>query len=362
MTIINLYMTKTSFSPMKYSATQLTSIDTKETIKKSYRTEHRPVWIKIKFKSSLDNLLRFLIHHLSRVFLMFPNDCKQHLLNLTPQQYLEMVPPDNMRIVVGPACSEEDYIRVGLGIRNGLVGYGLKNNHSVLDMGCGCGRVASALTDFLLPTARYDGFDIVPRTIQWCQDKISNKYPNFNFHCAHLFNNAYAGSETAYAYDGNEGKTIQLNETTDAAKFIFPYENEQFDFIFATSLFTHLRGNEIENYIKETSRVIKHGGICVFTFFILEQVGVDAVFKFNHNYENGFSHNAKSPLDAIAFREKYLKDIMQTNNFKINRITYGGWRGGEYKGKNGFQDVIVSFKGHDMRLEDAAEERGALVT
>src|SRR5471032_1693123 len=49
---------------------------------------------------------------------------------------------------------------------------GLKPEHRVLDVGCGCGRMAVPLIPFLTGTGEYHGFDIVPAAIKWSQKHI----------------------------------------------------------------------------------------------------------------------------------------------------------------------------------------------
>ena len=57
----------------------------------------------------------------------------------------------------------------------------LQRTDKVLDVGCGTGRIAYALTYYLSPVAGYEGFDIVERLIQWAQQTITPRFPNFNF-------------------------------------------------------------------------------------------------------------------------------------------------------------------------------------
>ena len=101
----------------------------------------------------------------------------------------------------------------------------------VLDIGCGPGRIAARLTR-QLEGGSYEGFDIVPRNIRWCQRKISPRHPSFRFQLADIRNAQYnpTGSHEARAYS-------------------FPYPDREFDLALAASVFTHLRPGEIERYV-----------------------------------------------------------------------------------------------------------------
>ncbi len=51
-----------------------------------------------------------------------------------------------------------------------------------LDLGCGYGRLAYALnTEVPNFRGRYIGLDILVRHIEWCQQEIERRLPNFTF-------------------------------------------------------------------------------------------------------------------------------------------------------------------------------------
>ena len=51
----------------------------------------------------------------------------------------------------------------------------------ILDIGCGIGRLAIAMPDFLDTNGGYEGFDIVPEGIEWCKQHIVGPYDNIHF-------------------------------------------------------------------------------------------------------------------------------------------------------------------------------------
>ena len=58
---------------------------------------------------------------------------------------------------------------------------GLARTAAVLDVGCGCGRIAAALTQYLSPEGRYVGVDIVSELIGFAREFIGAPNPNFHF-------------------------------------------------------------------------------------------------------------------------------------------------------------------------------------
>jgi cyclopropane fatty-acyl-phospholipid synthase-like methyltransferase len=79
------------------------------------------------------------------------------------------------------------FVEGGKRVFDQLVGFGgLKPEDKVLDAGCGVGRVARHLTGYL--TGSYEGFDVVPKAIAWCQEAITPRYPQFRFTLAELHN------------------------------------------------------------------------------------------------------------------------------------------------------------------------------
>src|SRR5690606_34432863 len=92
----------------------------------------------------------------------------------------ELVPPKHLYELIG-SNSAEHFIKLGQHFFDLFVKYAdLKPSDRVLDVGCGCGRMAVPLTKFLTEGS-YEGFDIVPELIDWCKDTITPKFPKFQF-------------------------------------------------------------------------------------------------------------------------------------------------------------------------------------
>lgn len=208
---------------------------------------------------------------------------------------------------------------------------GLKPNERVLDVGCGIGRMAVPLTGYLDKRGSYEGFDIVADGINWCRKKIAPKYPNFHFQLADIYNKIYnpKGSNKALEYK-------------------FPYENESFDFIFLTSVFTHMLPQDMKNYFSEIARVLKRDGRCLITFFLLNAQSLKLIdaklstLDFKYDLEEYRTVSKIAPESTVAYDEKIIRSLYAKNRLNIvDPIRYGSWCG--RRGLS-LQDIIIAVK------------------
>jgi SAM-dependent methyltransferase len=254
-------------------------------------------------------------------------------VGLSPIDYISRVinnkknlPPLYLRRYVGPLRSFESS---GAEFRSYLQLLAeLKPSDSVLDIGCGCGMMGIYLQEYLNETGYYTGVDISRSAIKWPHKNITGKYPNFKFLHIDINNLTY----------NPKGK---LN----AENFIFPFKDASFDIILLKSVFTHLRPAQVENYLKEIARLLKKGGRCLGTFFLLndEQQALDRQGRNKLKFLFGegewryvYEH---SPESAMAFDERYILNLLEKNGLALkNSIYYGKW-----SGRSGLsdQDIIV---------------------
>lgn len=107
---------------------------------------------------------------------------------------------------------------------------GLRPEHSVIDVGCGAGRLAYQLRDYL--TGPYLGTDVVPDLYEYAR-RICGR-DDWRF--------------------------------CPAAGTALPAANGSVDFIAFFSVFTHLLHEDTYRYLAECARVLKPGGKVVFSF------------------------------------------------------------------------------------------------
>lgn len=206
----------------------------------------------------------------------------------------------------------------------------------VLDVGCGIGRMAIPLTDYL-EGGSYEGFDVGREMIRWCSRSISSQHPKFNFTWAPIYNQKY-----------NPFGTIAATE------FRFPYEDNSFDFAFATSLFTHLTQSEVRHYLREVGRVLRPGAGSLLTFFLItpeaerEIASGKASFQFRHEIDGGLTTDPRLPEEAVAFREEEVRAMLDEAGLVVREpIHHGQWA--HAPKAPSFQDIVIAQTLNDLK-------------
>lgn len=152
----------------------------------------------------------------------FVEDYERYVADLIREYPLE----EAMTRAVGGAAS---FDTVGEIERNVMLYAGLTNGMSVIDLGCGSGRLAAALGKSM--QIEYIGLDIVQQLLDY----------------------AATVTPTNYNYILNHALTL-------------PSADDSSDFLASFSVFTHLLHSETYLYLEDARRALKHGGKVVFSF------------------------------------------------------------------------------------------------
>jgi len=207
----------------------------------------------------------------------------------------------------------------------------LQPHEVVLDIGCGTGRMALPLSKYLT-TGEYHGTDIVQKSVDWCKQAYSERHPNFHFYFADIHN-------TYYNPHGN----------LRPSEYYFPFEDESFDFVFLTSVFTHMLPIDVSHYMSEIGRLLKPEGRTFITWFELndESLALMSINKeslqFDHEFEGCRVKDRLRPEFAVAHYHRDIVSYYSRNGLKPREpFNYGRWCGRQ--GSLSYQDVVVADK------------------
>ena len=239
-----------------------------------------------------------------------------------------MIPPNAMNFV-----GAGDFEAVGAEFKKHFIELThMKPSDRVLDVGCGIGRMAVPLTNYLTADGEYHGFDIVPNAIAWCQEKITPKFNNFQFYHADIYNKEY----------NPKGRKI-------AESYKFPFQDNYFDTIVLVSVFTHMLPNDLENYLSEISRVLKPEGKSCITYFLLNDESRKLISEnqstldFKHKLNDCLIIDEKYPESAIAYDENVIVRLYREQNMNIEfDIKYGSWC--SRNSYLSYQDIVIASK------------------
>jgi SAM-dependent methyltransferase len=154
---------------------------------------------------------------------------------------------------------------------------------SVLDLGCGCGRIARQLIQQRRRPRAYLGLDIHAGMVEWCRTNLAPHAPGFRFEHHDVHNPGF-------------------NPRGPRALVPLPAEDGTFTLAVAWSVFTHLLQDQAVHYLAEIARVLRPDGCLLSTWFLFDK----RLFPMMQDFQNALFVNEQDPSNAVIFDGRWL--------------------------------------------------------
>ena len=229
--------------------------------------------------------------------------------------------------------NDADFLKAGdkmLNIINKYVKF--KDDSSILDIGCGYGRLAHAFIRNKNFHGEYIGIDILPNHIEWCKSNLFDYCGKLiNFYCIDMINDIYNPSGSLNV------KNINLD--------ISPM-----DLVDIINVFNHMYYEDIRSYLYKIYNLMDKNVKVYISLFILndEQRKLEgenrSSLPMKYGCERFYKYYCKcKPLYAIAYEERALFNLFNEISYKVENIVYGSWCGRQ--NKDLYEDIIILRKG-----------------
>ena len=210
----------------------------------------------------------------------------------------------------------------------------LEAQRSVLDVGCGCGRIATGLTQVLDENCDYIGVDILPGLVEFGRKFITPRYPRFKF---------LVLNEGNFTYDTMRPK----GSAVDIAKLGQAAPAGSVGLAISISLFTHLDFAAAADVLKNVSRLLATGGQAFITIFIVDaearrNIGRGATgFSFGHRTPSGelSAEKLEDPTFAVGYEVEKMDELVNGAGLQREHWIRGYWSQGNF-GET-FQDALI---------------------
>ncbi len=226
------------------------------------------------------------------------------------------LPPKTLRIRVGPFSDPGLFEQSGQDMVRRIIRLcRLSPGSRILEVGCGCGRLARPFASYLSRAGSYEGFDVAHALVDWCKQHLEPLLPNFHFLLADVHAPGYnqTGAVAASAYR-------------------FPFAADEFDTAVLSSVFTHMLADEIENYIAQLGRVLKPDARIFMTALLFDDEAVRAVaqgataFDFRHPVGPCMAFDRDRPREGVACPQAWLAQVLGRHGLQIASVRRGNWR------------------------------------
>lgn len=168
---------------------------------------------------------------------------------------------------------------------------------TVLDFGCGCGRLARWLIERSPRPDRYLGIDRHPGMIEWCRHHLTPVAPGFEF-------------------QHHDVSHAELNPRGTPGHLPLPASDGDVTLFLGVSIFTHLLEADALFYLRELGRVLSPQGVAVTTWFLFNK----GDYPMMQEFQNALMINPFDLTNAVIFDRVWLTEQAAQADLVITRV------------------------------------------
>jgi SAM-dependent methyltransferase len=182
---------------------------------------------------------------------LLARECARALTSVQPQD----LPPRALMQVIGSPDAEHFLLSMRAYFPELTVRCRIPTSAHVLDIGCGAGRLALPFAQYLDDQGALWGVDVWQEGVEWCAAHITSA-ARTSFRTLSIENNYYF-----------EALRPEVRNSVDLG-FI---PDGSLDLAYAISVFSHLRYQDLDGYLRELRRTLKPDGLAYLTGFVMDR-------------------------------------------------------------------------------------------
>ena len=224
-------------------------------------------------------------------------------------------------------ASEEFFVESGRAEAKRLIAsLGLSPASKVVEIGSGLGRLAIGLLQEA-GRVEYWGFDANALWIAWCRKHIEPRHPSYRFIHVDVANELYNPT----------GATL-------GDRFRFPLADAHADIVYMWGVFTNMRLDDARVYVRETGRLLRHGGRAFLTAFVESNVPAESI-----NPPGYVDYACTLPLHVVRYDQDVLFSMFAEAGLTVEHF-------GHHAGRQCNQSEIYLRKIGDPHRIPAAQD------
>jgi cyclopropane fatty-acyl-phospholipid synthase-like methyltransferase len=207
------------------------------------------------------------------------------------------LPPGKYRMGGKHFKNDKAFVKTAVRDVRRLVDYcNLNEDSTLLDWGCGAGRLAVGVREDFGQIREYHGVDIQPELIEWANANLAGD--GVRFTCVDVSNERYNP-------DGSPERTLAA-------------EPGSVDVFYAYSVFSHMNDEDTAAYLHLIAQALSPGGKALVTCFVEEDVP-----GWEENPEGYGPLEWKGRLHCTRFARWHFEDHVNGAGLAVDRFEYG---------------------------------------